>query len=271
MEHHVTWFTALLNKILGPAVLSLLEAMHIHVHDPQQPIPEFVAMGVLVVLLMMVFVLWLKPRLSVDNPGATQQVIEVLITNPTGFGIRDLLDSNVGHHGRKFLAAVGSVTIFVLVSNLISVLPIFTSPTAHPSVPLACALVTFIYFNWQGIRANGVIGYLKHFMGPSPFLAPLLFPVEIISTSARILSLTVRLWANMFSSELVYFTILGLFVGPVNSFWHKLPAASVGLGIFAATLPVAFVALHVFVAVVQALVFTILPAVYLGQATAHEH
>ncbi len=271
MEHHITWFTALLNKLLGPFVVRALHAAGMHVHDEHQPIPEFVAMSVMVVLVCLVFVLWLKPRLSVDKPGATQQVMEILITNPTNFGIRDLLDQNVGHHGRKFLAAVGSVTVFVLVGNLLGVLPVFTSPTGHPSVPLACALVTFIYFNYQGMRANGVIGYLKHFAGPSVFMAPLLFPVEIISTTARILSLTVRLWANMFSSELVYFTILGLFVGPVNSFWHKTPAASVAFGIFAATIPAAFVALHVFVAVVQALVFTILPTVYLGQATAHEH
>jgi F-type H+-transporting ATPase subunit a len=271
MEHHVTWLTLLVNKYLGSFALALLDALHIHPESRATPIPEFVVMGWLVFAVAAVFVLWLKKRLSVDRPGASQQVVEMLITNPVGFGIRDLLDQNVGHGGRKFLDMVGSVAIFVLLSNLISVIPVFTSPTGHPSVPLACALVTFLYFNWQGMRAHGVGGYLKHFAGPVWQMSWLIFPVEIISTSARILSLTVRLWANMFSSELVYVTILGLLLNPTISLWDKWPPVAVFVGIFTATVPVLFIGLHIFVALVQALVFTILPTVYLGIATAEEH
>lgn len=271
MEHHVSKLTEIVNQLLHGPALALLNALGIHPHDEHMPIPEHVVMTALVVLIGVVFVLWLRPRMSVDKPGATQQCVEMLITNPTGFAIRDLLDSNVGHHGRKYLPMVGSITVFILMSNLISVLPSFTSPTAHPTVPLACALITFAHFNFAGIRANGLLGYLKHFAGPSPWIAPLLFPVEIASTSARIVSLTIRLWANMFSSELVYMTILGLLLSPTVHLWDKYPVASVAVGLFTATLPVIFVALHVFVAVVQALVFTILPTVYLGLATAHDH
>ncbi len=271
MEHHVTWLTQFVNKYLGAFALSLLDLLHIHPESRATPIPEFVVMGWLVFVFAALFVLWLKRRLSADSPGASQQVVEILITNPTGFGIRDQLDANAGHHARQHLAMVGSVAIFVLLSNLISVIPVFTAPTGHPSVPLACALITFIYFNWQGVRAHGLGGYLKHFAGPVWQMSWLIFPVEIISTSARVLSLTVRLWANMFSSELVYVTILGLLLNPTIHLWDKWPPVAVFVGIFAATIPVLFIGLHVFVAVVQALVFTILPTVYLGIATAEEH
>jgi F-type H+-transporting ATPase subunit a len=297
MEHHNTYLTLWLNKLLGPQVNALLHAMGIHPHDPATPIPEFVVMSILVFVLLAVFTLWLKPRLSVDRPGASQQVMEFLLTNPINFGIRDLLDSNVGHGGRRYVPVVGSVALFILLSNLLSVIPAFTSPTAHPSVPLACALITFAYFNFQGCRAQGVGWYLAHFAGagfvdfahrvahkevrgpggflkeglPATLLAALLFPVELISTTARVLSLTVRLWANMFASELLYFIFLGLTMGPALYFGQKNAALGWVLGLFPATIPVLFIGLHIFVAVIQTFVFTILPSIYLGMATAEEH
>lgn len=271
MEHRVTWLTAFLNRVFGSYVAALLAALHIRLEDPLHPIPEHVAMSLVVVLLGMAGVLWLKRRLSVERPGAAQQVAEFLLTNPLGFGIRDLLDENVGHEGRKFISVVGSVSVFILLSNLLSVIPAFTSPTTEKTVPLGCAIITFLYFNWQGIRHHGVVGYLKHFAGPDVFLWPLLFPVEIISTCARLLSLTVRLWANMFSSELVYVIFLGLLIKPVTSVGAKIPALGVILGVFPAVIPVIFIALHMFVAVIQTYVFTILPSIYLGLATAEEH
>jgi F-type H+-transporting ATPase subunit a len=271
MEHHNSWLTEVLNHWFGPYALAFLSALGIHPHDPKYPIPEHVVMSATVALLLVVFFLWLRPRLSVDRPGATQQVMEILLTNPTRFGILDQLDDNVGHHGRKYLSMVGSVALFILAANLISVIPAFTSPTANPAVPLACALLTYVHFNFAGFRAHGVFGYLKHFAGPVWWMSWLIFPVEIISVTARILSLTVRLWANIFSSELIYATILGLFLAPVTLTWAKVPVLAPVVGIFAATIPIAFILLHVFVAVVQALVFTILPTVYLGLATAEEH
>lgn len=258
MKHHESWFTELLNHATG---------LHI---------PDLAAMSFLVVVLFMLFVLWLKPRLSAERPGATQQVVEWLITNPLNVGIRDCIDQNI-HHGRKYMAMVGTVGLFVLLSNLISVIPGLTSPTAVPSGPLACAVVTFAYFNFQGAAHHGIGKYLKHFSGPGGFIGWLLiFPVELISTSARILSLTVRLWANIYASELIYLIILGMLVRPtayaVDHFPHIGAYAGAGVaGIFAALLPVAFIGLHLFVAVVQSYVFTILPSVYLGMAVADEH
>jgi F-type H+-transporting ATPase subunit a len=269
MEHEGL-ITQLLNRLLGQTVAGLLAAMGITV-EPEHALPDYFVTALLIVLAAMAFVLWLKPRISAERPGAAQQICEFLLTNPAKFGIRDLLDQNVGHKGREFLAMTGTVGLFVLLCNLASVIPVFNSPTGHPSVPLACAVVTFCYFNAMGVRHHGLGGYLKTFSGTNPFLAVLLFPVEVISTCARILSLTVRLWANMFSSELLYGIFLGMLLLPTTFLMKKNVLFGAISGLFPATLPIAFIGLHVFVAVVQAFVFTILPSVYLGIAVAEEH
>ncbi len=271
LQHHVNPITELVNKAIGQPVLHLLEQAGFHPHDKTNPIPDYVVMSVIVTVVIVGLALLLKRRLSVDRPGAAQQIAELLMTNPLKMGLRDLLDENAGHHGRQYMSMVGTVAVFILVSNLISVFPIFVSPTAAHPVPFACAVVTFCYFNWQGIRAHGALGYLKHFCGPVWWLSPLIFVVEIISTTLRLLSLTVRLWANMLSSELIYVIFLGLLMQPAIYFYQKLPAVGIALGIFPATIPIAFVLLHVFVAVMQTFVFTLLPSVYLGMATSHEH
>src|SRR5512137_1004945 len=276
MEEQVKLVTRFLNHYFGRFALSILQALHIRPHHPDLPIPQQVAMGLLVLVIGTLFALILKSRLSVERPGALQQIAELLITNPLGFGIRDLLEENTGHEGKKYVAFVGSISIFILISNLMGAFPFLAAPTGVVTVPLACAILTFLYFNWQGIRHHGVLGYMGTFAG-SPhdlggwLLAILLFPVEIISTTARLLSLTVRLWANMFASDLIYGIFLGLLAGGATFGWSKSPVVGVILGIFPATIPVAFLALHIFVSVVQAYVFTVLPAVYLGLATAEEH
>jgi F-type H+-transporting ATPase subunit a len=276
MEHHVSALTQFVNQYLGHVALALLALLHIQPSDPAHPIPEQVVMGLLVLLLGTVIALILRSSLSVEKPGALQQVAELLLTNPLGFGIQDLLEENVGHAGAKHVAWVGSISLFILVGNLFGIFPFLTAPTGVVTVPLACAVLTFLYFNVQGARHHGVMGYLGTFAG-SPktlgdwALAILLFPVEIISTTARLLSLTVRLWANMFASDLIYVIFLSLLTGGAVFGWSKSPVLGVLLGIFPALIPLAFIALHIFVSVVQAYVFTVLPAVYLGLATADEH
>lgn len=271
MHEQLNWFTILLNRVFGHVALAVLSALHIHPKDMAYPIPNYVAAAVAVFLLSVVFFLWLRPRISSDRPGGTQQVMEMLLTNSMGVGIRDLLDENVGHGAREFLPMVGAISIFILFANAISLVPAFLSPTGHPSVPLACAIITFIFYNAVGLKHHGPLGYAKHFAGPVWWLAWLIFPVEIISHTARLLSLTVRLWANIFASELIYAIFLGLFMAPALSVGHTHPVLGLLLGILPATLPVAFMGLHLFVAVVQAFVFTILPALYIGMATAEEH
>jgi F-type H+-transporting ATPase subunit a len=271
MNEHVNWFTALLNKYCGALALKVLAAVHVSPENPNLPIPNFVAASLLVCLIAALFFLWLRPRISADKPGATQQVMELLLTNSMGIGIRDLLDENIEHGARQYLPMVGALSIFILFSNAISVIPGFISPTSHPSVPLACAILTFVYYNFAGLKTLGPIGYAKQFAGPVPALSWLIFPVEIISHSARLLSLTVRLWANIFASELIYVIFLGLAMAPRRALLNAHPNWAFALGIFPAVIPIAFIALHLFVAVVQAFVFTILPSLYIGMATSAEH
>src|SRR5213082_41248 len=263
MPEHVTWLTQFVNHHLGHFALALLAALHIQPSNPELPIPDHVVMAFVVVILGTILAVVLRSRLSVEKPGAMQQVAEMLLTNPMGFGIKDLLEENVPHGATQFIPFVGAISVFVLLGNLMGALPssLLKAPTGNVMVPLACAVLTFIYFNWQGIRRHGLIHYLLTFAGSpkdigSWILAVLMFPVEVVSTTARVLSLTVRLWANMFASDLIYLIFLGLLAGGASFGWSKSPILGVVLALFPATIPVAFIGLHVFVSVIQAYVFT---------------
>ncbi|HET8923173.1 MAG TPA: FoF1 ATP synthase subunit a [Candidatus Acidoferrum sp.] len=276
MIEHVTGLTLLVNHYLGRFALALLTALHIKPENPELPIPEHVVMAFVVLVIGTLLALFLRSRLSVEKPGASQQVAELLLTNPLGFGIKDLLEENVHHGAVKLLPFVGTISVFVLLSNLLSVFPVFAAPTANKTVPLACATLTFLYFNWQGIKHHGVVGYLLTFAGAPKklgdwLLAILLFPVEIVSTSARVLSLTVRLWANILASDLLYSIFLSLFSMATVAAWSKSPVFGIVVAVLPATIPIAFIGLHIFVAIIQAYIFTVLPSVYLGMATADEH
>jgi F-type H+-transporting ATPase subunit a len=276
MEERVSQITQWFNHIFAPIALRLLHALHIQPKEYDTPIPEYVVMTLIVFVVGIILALIVRSRLSVERPGGVQQIAEMLLTNPLNFGIRDLLDENVGHEGRKHVAFVGSISIFILLCNLLSLFPAFSAPTAIVMVPLACAVLTFVYFNWQGVRHHGVGHYLLTFAG-SPktaadyALAILLFPVELISTAARVLSLTVRLWANIFASDLLYAVFLSLLIKLTLFAWAKYAALGAVLAILPIAIPLAFIALHIFVAIIQAYVFTVLPSIYLGIATADEH
>jgi len=271
MEHHLSPFGELVNRLLGPLLLPLLEAFGYHPHDPAQPIPDHIATQILIAILVVLFALWFRRRMSADNPGALQLCFEQLLSNSFSVGIYNLLDSIVGHHGRRHLAFVGTVGVFVLVCNAISLVPAFASPTAVHTVPLGCALSVFLYYHVSGARTVGVAAYGKHFLGPILPLAPLMLPIELVSHTARLLSLTVRLWVNMVVSELLYLTFLSLGLVTFTAAWEWNKIAG-GVLVFAPLVfPVAFVALHIFVAFLQAFVFTLLPVVYVGGAVAEEH
>jgi F-type H+-transporting ATPase subunit a len=271
MEEQISLLTQFANRIFGPLALQLLHALQIQPENPSAPIPEYVVMSFVVLVLATVLALILRARLSVERPGAMQQMAEGLLTNRLRFGIKDVLEENAGHGADKFIAFTGSISIFVLLANLLGVVPAFHSPTSFAVVPLACAMLTFLYFNWQGLRHHGPIGYTKHFAGPIWWLSWLIFPVEIISTSARLLSLTVRLWANIFASDLIYAIFLGLLIQPYAWAADKNPILAIPFAILAAVIPLAFIALHIFVSIIQAYIFTVLPAIYLGTAISEDH
>lgn len=264
--------TEKVNHYLAPLANSVLNSLHLKPENPELPIPQHVVMAMLVLVILTLLALILRSRLSVEKPGAMQQIAELLLTNPMRVGIRDTLDEAAGHHARSYIYFVGSISIFVLFANLMSVFPMFSAPTGTVTVPLACASLTFLYFNFQGVRHLGAGKYLSNFGGGTPlWIAWLIFLVEIISTCARVLALTVRLYANIFASDAIYGLFLSLLTGISLWGWHKSPVLGIGLGIFPALIPLLFIGLHLLVAIIQAFIFTVLPAVYLGMATAEEH
>jgi F-type H+-transporting ATPase subunit a len=156
----------------------------------------------------------------------------------------------IGHDYRRFQAFVTCIFLFVLICNILGLIPGIDAPTQSVAVPFGLAVATFVYYNFHGIREQGIIGYLKHFAGPVWWIAWLLFPIEVISHIARMMSLTIRLWANMFAGDLVTLVFFSLI--PVG-------------------VPVLFLLLHLGVSLVQAFVFMLLGMIYLGQAVAHDH
>jgi F-type H+-transporting ATPase subunit a len=238
------WFTALLNRLFGGPVLRLLLALGIHPKHELTPISNSFAMELLVVLLLTLFFLAVRMNLSVDRPGGLQHSMEFI----EGF-FGNMGNEIIGHHYHSYHAYLVTLGLFILSCNLIGIIPGFESPTAVAIVPLGCALLTWFYYHYQGLRANG-FGYFKHFMGPVWWLAPLMLPIEIFSHTARLLSLTVRLYANMFAGEMVTLVFFSL----------------VPIGV-----PIIFEGLHIGVSLIQTYIFVILACVYLGEATAHEH
>lgn len=242
--HEQLWIAALLNKYFAGVANAILGIFHLHAHDPQAPISNYVAMEILVFVLLVIFFVVVRARLSVDDPGPLQHTMESIdaFVSKQGHEV-------IGHGYERYTAYLTTLGVFILTCCLIGVIPGFESPTAVPSVPLGCALVTWFYYHYHGIRQNG-FGYVKNFLGPEPFLAWLLFPIEVFSHLARILSLTVRLFANIFAGDMVTLVFISLF-----------PIA----------IPVVFLLLHIGVSFVQTYIFVLLATVYIGEAVAHEH
>ncbi len=269
-EEQVLGVTKLVNWLLAKPTLALFALLHVHPASTEYPIPNFFAMELVVFAFAIVFFLWLRARMSAERPGATQQCMEFVLTNPMGLGVKDLIDDIVGHGAERHVPLLGTIAIFILFCNLAALVPGLMSPTAEVTVPLACAVVVFLYYNYFGIKHHGPAAYGKTLLGPVPAISPLMALVETISHFARLLSLTVRLWANMMVGEMIYVAFLGLTVGLFLFLGHLNPvgyiSALVPIGI-----PFALIIFHVFEAVLQAFIFTILGTVYLGLALAEEH
>ena len=242
MEHEL-WITRILNDYLaglGNSALSLIGR-----HPEARPWENFITMQILVALIIFALFAFLRPRLSVRAPGKLQHCFELIYNF-----MHDQAEEAIGHDGPKYVAFCGTLFIFILFMNLIGIIPGFESPTMTPSVPAGCAIATFLYYNIMSVAAIGPLKYAGHFVGPIPLMAPLMIPIEIASHLGRPLSLTVRLFANMFAGEKVTMVFMGL----------------VALGV-----PVLFMGLHMFVSLLQAYVFMLLTMIYLGQGIAHEH
>lgn len=240
MEHEEFFVSAKFNEWVANPVAAWL-GFHPH-HDV---LPAHLVMILLVCVGLVLFSLLLRRRLSVENPGGLQQSIE-LITE----GILGLTRDMVGDHPRRYLPLVGALFFYILVGNLLGLIPGFMSPTSNINVTASCAVIVFLYYNFVGIRAHGFWKYMAHFAGPSLVIAPLLFVIEIISHLARPFSLAVRLFGNIYAEELIIANLNALF-----PFVISLPV--MGLALFAST--------------VQAFIFIVLTMVYLGGAVEHSH
>jgi len=199
-------------------------------------------------LLVVAIVLFLANK-AVANlqavPGTTQNVFEAFLGGVMAMG-KDVIGEDLA---RKYLPLVATIGIFVFVSNVIGIIPGFESPTSNINVTLPLALMVFFYYNYEGIREQGALNYFKHFAGPVPVLAPLMFPIEVISHISRIISLSFRLFGNIKGDDLFLWVLLMLapFIVPLPAYL-----------------------LLSFSAILQTFIFMILTYVYLAGAVALE-
>jgi F-type H+-transporting ATPase subunit a len=242
--HEQSLITDTLNKYFGNLATQVLHAVHVQPYNPKAPITETFAMEILVLGLLFIFFVLVRLSLNVENPGPIQQIAEML----HGF-VSDQADSIIGHGSQRFVMFTTCVLLFVLLSNLLGMVPGLLAPTSVATVPLGVALLCFFYYHFYGVRENG-LGYFKQFAGPIWWIAPMMVPIELISHFARIMSLTVRLYANMFAGEMVTLVFFSL----------------IPIGI-----PIVFMGLHLGVALIQAYIFMLLTMIYVSQAVAHDH
>jgi F-type H+-transporting ATPase subunit a len=245
--HHQLWVTEAVNAVFGPIAAAILRALGRPV-QAGAVIPDYLVMLIVLTLTLTVFSLFVRSRLSVENPGRLQILLEDFVNL-----FHSLLDDFVGPKGRQYLPLIGSMFLLIWFSNLAGLVPGLMAPTSNLNVTLGCALTVWVFYHVQGIKEQGIVAYLKHFALPpgSPvWMAPLMALIEAISHLARVMSLTLRLFGNIFGEELVIIILAGLvpFIVPLPMMF---------LGLLTGTL--------------QALIFVILTMVYLGAAVAVEH
>ncbi len=236
------------NALLGPLVVAALHPLGIHFEPGEDVIPGYLVMCGLIVVALTVLCLIGRSRLSVENPGKLQIVVEDLVGALIG-----MLEEYIGPKGRNYLPLVGTIGIFIVTANLMGLIPGLMAPTSNINVPLGCALTVWVYYHVHGFREQGLLGYMKHFAAPpgAPmWMAPIYLPIELISHTSRVLSLTVRLFGNIFGEELVILILFSIIP-------FVLPTLMMFLGIITATL--------------QAYIFVMLTIIYLAGAVAVEH
>ena len=217
-------------------------------YTPETAIPWYTVMFVIACILSIIIIRILKGQLSQEEPGHGQQTLEIAV-----LAVRGMIEDIIGPQGLKYFPVVMTFAVLILVSNLMGLFPLFMSPTAAVSVTFALGLSSFLYYNWIGIKENGIFGHLKHLWGPIWWIGPLIFPIELISNFIRPFSLGIRLFGNMFADEKVVHTVSGL--AP--------PYTWVG--------PLLLMPLSIFVAFIQTFVFILLSQLYLSEVSHAPH
>ncbi|MBI2060318.1 MAG: F0F1 ATP synthase subunit A [Nitrospirae bacterium] len=207
-----------------------------------------VTFGIVVCLLVLAGV-WIKSEIAHVNGNPKKAGTLAHIVLLAVRALRNFLRGLIGHDGDRYVPFIGSLFLAILVSNLLGLIPGFLPPTRIFATNMGLALISFIYYNAVGIRAHGW-KYVKQFMGPVIYIAPLMLIIEAFSHGVRPVTLTIRLMANMTADHMAFETISGL-----------VPLV----------LPVAMLLLGTLVSIIQAFVFALLSAVYIGLAVSHEH
>ena len=245
---HPLWIVHLVNALFGPLVAAALRPLGIVFEPGQEVIPDFIVMSLLILAGISVLCLFIRTRLSVENPGKLQLALEEAVSFLNG-----MLDDFIGPKGRNYLTLVGTMFIFILFGNLMGLVPGLKSPTSNINVTLGCALTVFVYYQFHGIKEQGIVSYVKHFMTPPgapAWIAPIYFPIEVISHLSRVLSLSVRLFGNIFGEDLVIVILASLVP-------FVLPLPMMVLGLVTSGL--------------QAYIFAMLTTIYLAGAVVVDH
>lgn len=220
---------------------SLTEKLGLHI--PHKPM-DHVWMVLFIVVFWLLFLAVQKKKYNI-YPGPVQQGLEAYHRF-----VANLAKDIIGPEGAKYVPLLGTLGFFILTGNLMGLIPIFKSPTASINVTFACAITVFVYYHSQGIKEQGILNYLKHFTGPVWWLAPIFVPIEIIGHLARPVSLSFRLFGNIFGEDTIIVILAGLVPFLV---------------------PLPMMCLAVFTSLIQTLVFLMLSSVYIAGAVAHEH
>jgi F-type H+-transporting ATPase subunit a len=247
MEEHPLLIVQAVNAVLGPPVAALLGALGFHLEGPDI-IPNYLVMTMLIVLVVTAVCLFMKSRLSVENPGRFQILLEDGVMAVVG-----LLEEWIGPDGKRYLPLIATLGLFILLGNYAGLVPGLMAPTANINVTVGCAITTWVYYHYQGFRKQGVVNYLKHFAvppGAPVWMAPLMLIIELISHSSRLLSLSLRLFGNIFGEELVI-----VILGSIIPFLVPLPMMFLGL----------------ITGGLQAFIFVLLSIIYLQAAVSVEH
>ena len=217
-------------------------------YTPETAIPWYTVMFVIACILSVVIIWILKGQLSEEEPGYGQQTLEIGV-----LAVRSMIEDIIGPQGLKYFPVVMTFAVLILVSNLMGMFPLFMSPTAAVSVTFALGISSFLYYNWVGIKENGIIGHLKHLAGPIWWIAPLIFPIELISNFIRPFSLGIRLFGNLFADEKVVHTVS--YLAPPYT-WIA---------------PLLLMPLSIFVSFIQTFVFILLSQLYLSEVSHGSH
>src|SRR5687767_7820232 len=246
-EHHLLIVDAV-NAALGPVVVKVGEAVGYHFHEPHAPIPNYMVMIGIITIVITGIGLFIRSRLSVENPGKFQIILEDGVRAVVG-----LLEEWIGPSGPRFLPLIATLGLFILMGNYMGLVPGLMAPTSSINTTLGCAITIWVYYHYQGIRENGIVAYIGHFWAPpgTPWwIGFIMFPIELISHTSRMMSLSLRLFGNIFGEELV---ILILF--SIVPFLVPLPMMFLGL----------------VTGGLQAFIFVLLSIIYLQGAVAVEH